>query len=170
MKPINAFKFCPQCKNQLKKLNQKLVNCSSCGFNFYFNPAPTNALILENKSKEILLVKRKFPPKKGFWDLPGGFVEQKETIEQSLKREIKEELGIEITHFKYFSSYTGNYFYKKMYYFTLCFVFIGKIENQKIIKAGDDAEKIKFFKKEKIPFQRIAFPEIKNALKDYINK
>lgn len=167
MKPISAFQFCPRCQKPLKKISSRLVDCQSCGFHYYFAPAITNAAIIENKKGEILLVKRKFSPKKGFWDLPGGFVEFGETIEQSLKREIKEELGLNLTNFRYFSSYPGHYFYKGLDYSTLCFVFLGKVKNQKL-KASDDAEKIKFFKKEKIPFKRLAFVEIKNALKDYL--
>lgn len=168
MKLISAFKFCPSCKTPLKKLNNRLVDCQRCGFHYYFNPAVTNAAIIENEKGEILLVKRKFPPKKGFWDLPGGFVEINETIETSIKREIKEELGINLLNLKYFSSYTGHYYYKGLDYPTLCYVFLGKIDNQKP-KASDDAQELRFFKKEKIPFKRLAFIEIKNALRDYLS-
>lgn len=166
---INKFQYCPNCKNKLKKISNRLVDCSVCGFHFYLNPTPANALIIENKNHEILLVKRKFNPKKGYWDLPGGFVETKETIEDSLKREIKEELNINISKFNYFGSYPGNYLYKNLNYQTLCFVFTGIIDNQ-IPKPDDDAEEIKFFKKEKIPFKKLAFIEVKNALKDYLKK
>jgi 8-oxo-dGTP diphosphatase len=55
-----------------------------------------DALIIE-KGK-IVLVKRKNPPYKGFWALPGGFVEYGETVEDAVKREVREEtgLGVEI--------------------------------------------------------------------------
>ena len=52
------------------------------------------AVILKNK--KILLVQRKFEPKAGYWTLPGGTVELGETIHHALKREIREECGIEI--------------------------------------------------------------------------
>jgi len=167
MKVVNAFKFCPRCQKPLKKTSNRLIDCLSCGFHFYFAPAVTNAAIIENKKGEILLVQRKNHPKKGFWDLPGGFVEFKETIEQSLKREIKEELNINLSKIKYFSSYIGYYFYRGLDYPTLCFVFLAKL-GRKTPLAGDDANKIKFFKKEKIPFKRLAFIEVRNALKDYL--
>lgn len=164
---LNKFKFCPNCKNKLKKISNRLIDCPSCGFHFYFNPAVSNAVILENNQKKILLVKRKFPPKKGFWDLPGGFIEFKETIENSIKREIKEELNINLSQLKYFASYIDRYFYKGFNYHTLCFVFVGKIKNQ-IPYPGDDAAELRFFKKEEIPFKKLAFTGIKNALKDYL--
>lgn len=52
------------------------------------------AVILKNN--KILLVKRKFEPKVGFWTLPGGMVELGEGLEYALKREIREECGIKI--------------------------------------------------------------------------
>ena len=44
----------------------------------------------------ILLVKRKYPPAKGFWALPGGRLQWGETIRQAAEREILEETGISI--------------------------------------------------------------------------
>ncbi len=43
-----------------------------------------------------MLIRRKNNPFKGSWALPGGFVEYGETVESAVKREIKEETGLEI--------------------------------------------------------------------------
>lgn len=45
---------------------------------------------------EVLLVLRKKNPEKDHWSLPGGKVELYETLEDAVKREIKEELNLEI--------------------------------------------------------------------------
>ncbi|MBI4008772.1 NUDIX domain-containing protein, partial [Candidatus Roizmanbacteria bacterium] len=83
-------------------------------------------------------------------------------------REIKEELGINLTKFDYIGSYPGRYLYKGINYYTLCFAFKAKLEEQKIISNKEIAQ-IKFFSSENIPFKKIAFTEVKNALKDYLS-
>ena len=46
----------------------------------------------------VLLVKRKYKPHKGQWALPGGFVEEPESLEKAVERELKEETGIKINY------------------------------------------------------------------------
>lgn len=52
----------------------------------------TDGLI--TKKDKVLLVKRDIEPFKGFWVLPGGHVDYNEKVEQAIKREVKEEVGI----------------------------------------------------------------------------
>ncbi|MDD5700164.1 MAG: NUDIX hydrolase [Candidatus Nanoarchaeia archaeon] len=64
--------------------------------------------IIKNSRGEILLGKRSknvftYP---GYWGLPGGIIEYGETVEQAIKRELKEELGIESEFIKYGKPYT----------------------------------------------------------------
>ena len=57
------------------------------------------SIALINNENEILLSKR--PEKKhlsGFWEFPGGKVEEGETPEKALVREVKEELNIDINN------------------------------------------------------------------------
>jgi len=44
----------------------------------------------------ILLVRRRFEPGKGLWSIPGGLVELGEPVEEAVKREVREETGIDI--------------------------------------------------------------------------
>jgi 8-oxo-dGTP diphosphatase len=46
------------------------------------------------KEAKVLLVKRKYPPQKGKWAVPGGLVELGETLQEAAQREIEEETGL----------------------------------------------------------------------------
>ncbi len=53
------------------------------------------AFIINDKN-ELLLQQRNKTPEKGYWSIPGGKVEMFETLHQAVKREVKEETGVEI--------------------------------------------------------------------------
>ncbi len=168
---ITMFKFCPKCGGSLAKKTKTLFVCTQCEFHFYQNPKPSNALIIINTNSDVLLVKRKFEPKKGFWDLPGGFIEINETLEESTIREIKEELGVKIENIKYFKSYADTYSYKGVNFPTICAVFYTITKNNILpkIKIGDDILEAKLFKSKAIPFDKIAFKTMRMALRDFLS-
>ena len=163
------FKYCPRCRKAINKINNGLVNCPSCGFHFYLKPALTTALILENSKGEILLTKRKYLPKKNYWDLPGGFIDFKETAEECMKREIKEELNLNLKKINYFGSYWSYYPYKGIRYQTLCLVYLSQYDKQKI-SIKDDVSDYRFFHKKDIPIKKLSFADITNALLDYLKR
>ena len=66
-------------------------------------------MILENRDKEILLVQYMT----GTWGLPGGLMEPGETTEETIIRELKEELNIEVQETKLLTVLSGMSYYKK---------------------------------------------------------
>jgi ADP-ribose pyrophosphatase YjhB (NUDIX family) len=92
------YSFCPKCGSPLTldliDQHERLV-CSDCTFIFYQNSKPcVGALILDQG--KLLLVKRSQEPFKGYWDIPGGFLEAGEHPEAGVLREIYEETGLHI--------------------------------------------------------------------------
>jgi ADP-ribose pyrophosphatase YjhB (NUDIX family) len=90
-------KHCHYCGNGLSR---KFVEgadrlfCEQCKEPLYENPLPASCLVVVDSADRALLVKRSVEPKKGFWCLPGGFMELGETPEQAALRELKEETGL----------------------------------------------------------------------------
>lgn len=54
------------------------------------------AAVIWNDRRQLLLIRRTKEPRKGQWSLPGGKVEFGENIEDALRREIREETGLEV--------------------------------------------------------------------------
>ncbi len=69
--------------------------CGACGFIEYANSVPAVQALIERDGC-ILLARRAIDPGAGLWDLPGGILEEDETPVDGLRREIREETGLEI--------------------------------------------------------------------------
>ena len=126
------------------------------------------AIILENRNGELLLYKRDNKPGipfPGYWDLIGGHVEDGETPEQALVREIKEELNIDFTNFVFFKEYLCT---EKDAYPNVKYIYAGIIDIpiDKITLLEDDYPM--YFKKEQIKSLDIANIQ-KHILIDYID-
>ena len=68
------------------------------------------AAIIINRNNEVMIAKRKTDKKLGgLWEFPGGKMEVGETPEESLKRELKEEMSIDIKVKEYFGENIYNY-------------------------------------------------------------
>jgi 8-oxo-dGTP diphosphatase len=64
----------------------------------YPHPAVTVDIVLFHRTKRgahVLLIKRGFEPFKGQWALPGGFVDENESLEAAAARELREETGLD---------------------------------------------------------------------------
>ena len=57
------------------------------------------------KELKLLLIKRSFEPKKGSWSLAGGFVEQKESLDEAASRILRTYTGLERIYLKQSHSY-----------------------------------------------------------------
>lgn len=105
------YRFCPYCGHALKMpLNGKKEKprCPGCHFVHYNNPRACVSAIIQRRD-EILFVQRAHEPFKHYWDLPGGFLEAGEAPEEGLRREVREELQVEINILKMWKAYADTY-------------------------------------------------------------
>ena len=166
------LKFCPLCGGKLKikrmpKDEHPRQVCSACGFILYCNPVPTVLAIVERGNK-ILLTKRGIAPHKGYWDLPGGFVEIGQNLEDALRQEIKEELGVEVKSLTYYGSFVSKYKILKMTEDIVGSAFKVKLKSEDF-KPGSDVDDVRWFDKDNLP--KVApFGDAQTALKKLLGR
>ncbi len=117
----------------------------------------------ENENfKGIVLIERKNPPY-GL-ALPGGFVEIGESVEEALKREMKEETSLDVEILRFFKVDSDPK--RDPRFHTVSCTFVCKAYGEP--KGGDDAQIAKVYKLEEIPFDKLSFDHPK-ILKDFLN-
>ena len=168
-KPEHVLKFCPRCGSEGFGFKAgKSFSCRECGFEFFINAAAAVVALIEDDQGRLLLVRRAREPVKGTLDLPGGFVDPGETIEEALKREIKEELNLEIDSFAYFCSFPNTYLYGGIVYYTVDLTFLCTVRDLSRIRAGDDAGEHLFISPESIRLEDIGLDSIREITSRYI--
>jgi 8-oxo-dGTP diphosphatase len=125
------------------------------------------AIILENDKGEFLLALRDNKPGIPFpnhWDLIGGHIEDGETPEEALLREVKEELNIELKDYAFYKKYeclSGDA------YENIKYIYTGKINLPIEEITLLEGERAQFFSREEIPDVKFA-NIIKTIVLDYI--
>src|SRR3989344_330327 len=85
------------------------MECEICAFR---NPKQTATAICI-KGGKLLVVKRNQEPEKGKWDFVGGFLNEGELPLEALRREIKEELNVDVKQAEFLGDFSGNCLYKE---------------------------------------------------------
>lgn len=136
--------------------------CRHCSEVFYENPLPVATVILPNKNREVILVKREREPFKDMWCLPIGFAEVGESIEDAALRELREEAGVEgkIVQLIDVSSH------KNLFYGDLLIVTFEVEKTGGEESPGDDATECRYFPIKSLP--KLAFDSQERAIAKYI--
>jgi NAD+ diphosphatase len=159
------FNYCPACgSSDISFSDMKKLVCRDCSLTYFQNVAAAAAAILEY-DKKIVLIRRIREPGKGKLDLPGGFVNPKESAEEALRREIKEELKIEVGGLKYLGSYPNIYQYKGVVYYTCDLFFHSKIDALGPEFDRTEIDELLLVNPLEIPEDKIAFESIKMGLR-----
>lgn len=128
--------FCGACGAQtIHQANKFERLCSECGSGAYPRISPS-AIVLIHRNDEILLARGpNFAP--GRYGLIAGFVEVGESIEETIHREVYEEVGLTVHRLKYFNSQSWPFPDSLMIGFTAAYKSGEiKIDNEEIIEAG----------------------------------
>lgn len=96
---------------------------------------------------EIVLIRRKNPPYEGHYALPGGFVEVGETTEDAVRREAKEETGLDIELLCLVGVYSDPSRDPRGHIVSVCYLAQGNGE----LKSGSDAKSAEIFRPDNLP-------------------
>ena len=159
------FLFCPNCGNKLvdEHIDGRMRRvCHQCSYVHYKNPIPAAGVVL-CRDGEILLVQRKYEPKKGHWSLPAGFVEYDEGPQMTAVRETREETGFEVDLKELFNVYGAGDDPRSH---VVLVIYTAEITGG-TLTPGDDAIDAQFFPLTNLP-GNIAFSSHRQAIERYI--
>jgi 8-oxo-dGTP diphosphatase len=131
----------------------------------YRNPIPTIDAIIHNDKNQILLIKRMKDPFMNLLSLPGGFINSGEKAEDALKREVKEEVFLDVEPLEILGVYSDPSRDPRDHIISI--VFICLIMDYLKGKAGDDVSEIYWKNLNELDTFNLAFDH-KIILEDYL--
>lgn len=119
------------------------------------------AIILNAEKSEVFITKRPQEKHKGgFWEFPGGKVEEQETIAQAIKRELDEEVGIQVTQHSLFEHLEYDYTDKSLKF---DFILVTDFKNQPFGREGQQGKWVPITK-----LRDYEFPEANRTILDRV--
>ncbi|MDR0973854.1 MAG: NUDIX domain-containing protein [Prevotellaceae bacterium] len=137
--PLHLFRYCPQCGSpRFTENNEKSKRCEACGFVYYFNPSTATVALITDADNRLLVCRRAKDPARGTLDLPGGFVDIGETAEDGVRREVKEETGLEVSEVTFLFSLPNIYPYSGFEVHTVDMFFRCGVGDISLLRPSDD--------------------------------
>ena len=158
------MKFCSTCGASVSLRvpegdNRERFVCTRCRTIHYQNPKIVAGSIPEWEGR-ILLCRRAIEPRYGLWTLPAGFMENGETTEQAAMRETLEEAGAQISITSLYSIFSIPHI-SQVY-----MLFRGDLV-EGFYEAGYESLECALFDAHDLPWERLAFPVVKETLQRY---
>lgn len=140
----SSHQFCGKCGSPTQTMDDQTAKiCPECGFTSHtrLSPAVITAIIKDDK---LLMAQHAHGPENRY-GLIAGFVEAGETLEEAVKRETAEEVGLEVKNIKYFGSQPWPYPNSLMIGFTAHYA------SGEIKVDGNEITDAQWFSKDEIP-------------------
>ncbi|WP_339669959.1 NUDIX hydrolase [Dasania marina] len=158
------MKFCSICGESVEQLipagdNRRRYVCSSCEHIHYQNPKVIVGT-LPLYEGNVLLCRRAIEPRKGFWTLPAGFMENHETSLEGALRESEEEAGAAVINPVFYRLFD-------LPHINQVYIFYRGDVAQGRYQAGAESTDVALFSEADIPWAELAFPVITELLKEY---
>jgi 8-oxo-dGTP diphosphatase len=118
----------------------------------YARPAVTVDIVVVTREKKprVLLIRRKHEPYAGCWALPGGFVDEGETLVQAARRELHEETGLKLSRLEQLFTFGDPG--RDPRGWTVSVAFISRFDAKKVkAVAADDAAEVGWHPLDRLP-------------------
>jgi 8-oxo-dGTP diphosphatase len=109
------------------------------------NPAPTASALVLDEEDRVLLARRSNDPGAGLWDLPGGFLNEDELPLDALRREVREETGLELERPQFLGFWLEPYDGR----IVLCLTWTASVRGAGV--AADDLSELRWFEPDDLP-------------------
>ena len=159
-----GWNHCPHCAGALEN-DGKTATCAKCGYVAYAGPEPTVCALVLDDDGRVLLARRKFEPQAGKWDVPGGFLEEDEEPLDGLRRELREEAGVEIEPLELAGIWADRYGGADDATATLNLYWTARIVSGEPTPADDVAELRWFLPDDIPPDEEFAFENVVKAIR-----
>ena len=158
------MKFCTSCGNSVTLRvpdgdDRERFVCSSCEFIHYINPRIIVGCVAVHEGR-VLLCKRAIEPRKNYWTLPAGFMENGETTPEGAARETWEEARARVSELELYRVYDVPSI-SQVYMFYRCDLDRGEFG------VGPESLESGLYTEADIPWGEIAFPVVRETLKEY---
>ncbi len=144
-----------------------MLSCPSCGFLLHFNPAVAAGAIVSRPDGRVLLLRRAREPAQGRFGLPGGFVDTGEEVEQALRRETREETGLELEDVRFLGGWPNLYAWRGLDYPVLDLYFTARAGAGATARARDEVDACLWVAPGEIDPATLAFDSTRAAIARY---
>jgi len=163
-RPFEVFQYCPSCgQGPLSSPREPVFRCSGCGLVLFLNPAAAAGAFLFDEEGRLLFLRRAKEPSRGLLALAGGFIDVNETAEAGLRREIREEIGLEVGVMQYVCSQVNRYLYLGIEYPVVDLFFIAALPAGARPQKLEDVDELCWVRAEELRLEELAFPSIRAA-------
>jgi len=156
--------FCSNCAQKITKKipdgdNRQRFVCESCNQIYYQNPKIIAGCLPLYKNR-VLLCRRAIAPRKGYWTLPAGFLENGEAASEGARRETSEEANAKVKLSHLYTLFNLPHI-SQIYMF-----YIGELVDPDF-SPGEESLETKLFLETEIPWKELAFPVVTLTLEKY---
>ena len=170
--PSAFFEHCPRCGAQPAVVGANPFRCAACGWLYFLNPAVAVGGFLRDVAGRVLFLQRAKEPAKGKLGLPGGFVDIGESAEAALRREVREEVGLEIRPVRFVCSQPNEYTFREVTYPVLDLFFEAEAPGAGVgtVMAADEVVALCWREPAGVKPEEIAFPSVRAALRVWLGQ